>query len=107
MPSEVLRKDKQPDDLTWAEKREIKPYAPQPVVRDLIEHQRLALESMIIGEFDTRRGAELAVENVVQEECGVSETTCSFSRRAAPTRPERARPAPIRKPRPKREAMRS
>jgi hypothetical protein len=28
------------------------------------------LESTIIGEFDTRRGAELAVEHVVQE-CGV------------------------------------
>ncbi|QQO21859.1 hypothetical protein JJB98_18915 [Bradyrhizobium diazoefficiens] len=29
------------------------------------------MESTIIGEFDTRRGAELAVEHVVQE-CGVS-----------------------------------
>ncbi|MBH5372832.1 hypothetical protein [Bradyrhizobium glycinis] len=28
------------------------------------------MESTIIGEFDTRRGAELAVEHVVQE-CGV------------------------------------
>lgn len=31
------------------------------------------MESTIIGEFDTRRGAELAVEHVVQE-CGVPRT---------------------------------
>jgi hypothetical protein len=41
-----------------------------PVVRTLVQPRSTRLESTIIGEFDSRRGAELAVEHVVQE-CGV------------------------------------
>jgi hypothetical protein len=36
----------------------------------VINHRETSLETTIIGEFDSRRGAELAVEHVVQE-CGV------------------------------------
>jgi hypothetical protein len=78
----------------------------RPAVRRQHRNGDPPLESTIIGEFDTRRGAELAVEHVVQE-CGVPQSDVFIQPRAAQTRPERTPPEPARRMRRSRRRAKS
>jgi hypothetical protein len=53
-------------EMSFARSRNL---VPSGLLFELSTTWRASLERTIIGEFDTRRGAELAVEHVVQE-CG-------------------------------------